>query len=194
MIRRGGSCARHRNALLDFIDRRELGPDTDAALDHLARCRGCERELEATAIAVTTLRRLHREARAVEPPAEAWLRLRATVARPRGPVWRWWTSLAGLAVGAGLVGTILAPVSMWSPRLGYLQEPGTDATIFSAQRLAEQRAESQLFDQQRLTRTALPGGSEAHPPSAGEAEWTGPDGLGISTRALVGNPPTGRSR
>jgi anti-sigma factor RsiW len=189
------ACSGHRDVLLDFIDRRELGPRTDAALDHLARCRACERDLETTAMAVLALRRLHREARAVEPPADAWQQLRVRVDRPRGPVWRWRTTLAGLALGAGLVGTIIAPVAMWSPRVAYLQEPGTEATIFDARRLAEHRAEARALDQQRLIRVGPAASSPTvAAPSPVEAGWTGPDGLGISTRASAGTPPTGRSR
>ncbi len=195
MIEHGAGCARHRDALLDFIDRREVGRDTDAALDHLSRCRACEWDLEATAMAVAALRRLHREARAVEPPPDAWERLRARVERPRGAVWRWRTTLAGLAVGAGLVGAILAPTSVWSQRAPYLQEPGTEATIFDARRLAEQQAESIALDQQRTIRTTpLPAVASEVAMSAPDAGWTGPDGLGISTRALAGSPPTRRSR
>lgn len=189
------ACARHRDALLDFVDRRELGPGTDAALDHLARCRACEGELETTAMAVAALRRLHREARAVEPPADAWQQLRVRVDRPRGAAWRWRTTLAGLAIGAGLVGTIIAPVAMWSPRVAYLQEPGTEATIFDARRLAEHRAEARALDQQRLIRVGPAASDQTEAaPSPIEAGWTGPDGLGISTRAPAGTPPTGRSR
>jgi hypothetical protein len=128
--RPGARCARHRDALLDFIDRRELAPGTTRPRPP-ARCRPARGRLEATAMAVATLRRLHREARAVEPPAEAWL-LRPTDGPPRGPVWRWRTSWPGWP--SSRPRRLIAPVSIWSPRLGYLRT-GTDA-IFSAQRLA----------------------------------------------------------
>ena len=36
------SCVRHREALVDFVDRREMGPGTAAALTHLDHCRACE--------------------------------------------------------------------------------------------------------------------------------------------------------
>jgi hypothetical protein len=194
---RSSACDRHRDVLLAFVDRRETGPATDAALDHLRSCRGCMRDLEATAMAVATLRRLHVESRAVEPPPDSWARVRARVDRPRGPVWRWRASLAGLAVGAGLVGAILAPVSVWSHRGGYLQEPGTDAAVFDARRLAEQLDEALVLDRQRLVRSAPPppGAERDTPaPSALDVGWTGPDGLGVGMRATAGLEPVERSR
>lgn len=194
---RATACARHRDALLAFVDRRETGPETDAALDHLERCRGCVRDLEATALAVAVLRRLEREARAVEAPPDSWERLHARVDRPRGPIWRTWSSLAGLAVGAGLVGAFLAPVSVWSHRGGYLQEPGTDAAVFDARRLAEQQDEALVLDRQRLVRSAPPptGAQRDTPvPSALDVGWTGPDGLGLGMRATTGAEPVERSR
>lgn len=197
MSEHGAACAAHRDALLDFIDRREVGPDTDAALDHLGRCRACERELETTAMAVAALRRLHRETQEVEPPPDAWVRLLERVDRPREAVWRWWTTLAGLAVGAGLVATILAPASVWEQRATRLQEPGAAAAAYDTLRLAEHRAESLVLDQQRIVRSGPPpatAGPAGVAPSAADAGWIGPDGLGITTRAPVGDPPIGRSR
>jgi hypothetical protein len=195
MIELGPACARHRDSLLDFIDRREVGPRTDEALDHLARCRTCEWELEATAMAVMALRRLHREAQAVEPPADAWERVRLRVDRPHGPVWRWRTSLAGLAVGAGLVATLIAPASLWSPRATYLQEPGTEATRFDARRLEAAQEEWRILEDRAVRGVPTSANvSTETTPRAAEAGWTGPDGLGLNTRAPAGTPPAGRSR
>ena len=92
-------CGRYRGSLLDFVDRRDQGPDTAAALEHLDRCAHCRSELEATALAITALRRLGADARASEPGADAWQRVRNRIAE-RGAVWRWRSSVAGLAVGA----------------------------------------------------------------------------------------------
>ena len=192
--RADAACARHRDALLDFVDRRETGPGTDAALDHLDRCRGCEWDLEATALAVAALRRLHREARVVEPPADAWERLRARVERPRAAVWRWRTTLAGLAVGAGLVATIIAPASVWEKRSAYLQEPGAEVAVFDAQRLAEHRAETLVLDQQRQLRNdPVPvAASEAARPRPAPPTPGGPGPMGSAS--ACGRPPALRRR
>jgi hypothetical protein len=186
MIAFGADCARHRAALVDFVDRRERGPTTEAALDHLDRCPACTWELEATAMAVMALRRLHDDAADVEPPADSWSRLRARVARPREAVWRWRASLAGLAVGAGLVATILAPTSYFTARTTYLQEAGLEPGLTEARRLAEQREERAILDQQRATRTGPPPALSSGPPSVPPRvapSWAGPDGLGTSARA-----------
>lgn len=106
-------CVDHRAALIDFVDRRDLGPATAAALDHLDRCRSCEAELSGIALAIAALRRLHGDVQRVEPPADAWLRLRARVERP-AEVWRWRTTLAGLTASALLVAVLVAPVSFGS--------------------------------------------------------------------------------
>jgi hypothetical protein len=103
-------CVDHRAALVDFVDRRALGPATAAALGHLDRCRACEQELSGIALAIAGLRRLHRDVEGIEPPADAWLRLRSRIQR-RGDPWRWRTTLASLTASTLLVGVIAAPIS-----------------------------------------------------------------------------------
>ncbi len=154
MISFGATCGHHRDALLDFVDRREMSAGLDEALDHLETCAACRWELEATALAIAALRRLHAEARPLEPAPDAWARLRSRVERPREAVWRWRASVVGLAVGASLVATIIAPASIWSPRSGFLQEAGLEPGVFAAQRLQEDLAEVRILDQQRTARTA----------------------------------------
>jgi len=194
MIAFGRDCGRFRAALLAFVDRREHGPDTEAALDHLDRCAACTWDLEATTMAITALRRLHVEAQPLEPPADAWLRLRARVDRPREAVWRWRASLAGVVVGAGLVALLLLPASAWTPRAGgYIQEDGPEPGFFAAQRLAEQRAEAAFIESQRATRTSGAVAVVVSPttttPSAVQDGWAGPDGLRPADQLLADGPP-----
>ena len=61
--RRADACVIHRPALVDFVERQALGPDSPAALDHLARCAPCERDLTEVAQTVFALRRLGASAR-----------------------------------------------------------------------------------------------------------------------------------
>ncbi len=82
MIRRSqDACVVHRPALVDFVERRALGPDSPAALDHLARCERCERDLSEVAQTIIALRRLGERARQVEAPADGWPTLRDRIER-----------------------------------------------------------------------------------------------------------------
>jgi predicted anti-sigma-YlaC factor YlaD len=79
--RRQDVCVVHRPALVDFVERRAVGPDSPAALDHLARCGRCERELSEVAQAVIALRRLGDRAGLVEAPVDGWPTLRERIER-----------------------------------------------------------------------------------------------------------------
>jgi predicted anti-sigma-YlaC factor YlaD len=79
--RRPDACVVYRPALLDFVERRALGPDSPAALDHLARCERCERDLSEVAQTIIALRRLGERARQVEAPADGWPSLRDRLER-----------------------------------------------------------------------------------------------------------------
>jgi hypothetical protein len=94
-------CERYRASLTDFVIRRELYPETDAALDHLDRCGSCRHELSLIALSIVGLRRLQRELEGLEPAEDAWPRLRARISRRRDP-WRWRLTLGGLATSMAL--------------------------------------------------------------------------------------------
>jgi hypothetical protein len=79
--RRFDACVVHRPALLEFVEHRALGPDGPAALDHLARCERCERDLSEVAQTIIALRRLGERARQVEAPADGWPSLRDRLER-----------------------------------------------------------------------------------------------------------------
>lgn len=79
--RRADPCVVHRPALVDFVERHVFGPDSSAALDHLARCAPCERDLTAVAQTVIALRRLGARAGEVEAPADGWATLRERIER-----------------------------------------------------------------------------------------------------------------
>jgi hypothetical protein len=196
---RDRACARHREALLAFVDRRELGPTTDEALAHLERCRTCVRELEETALAVTALRRIGTEVAPVEPPPDAWARVRARVDRPREALWRWRASVAGLALGGALVAMLLAPGALWTSRQVYIQEAG-QANGISETRLAEERAESAILAEQlaRQAAASLVAGrdplAERTPLPPSVAGWAGPDGAGVAAPAVLAAPPTHRTK
>jgi predicted anti-sigma-YlaC factor YlaD len=79
--RREDACVVHRPALIDFVERRAIGPDSSAALDHLARCGPCERDLTEVAQTVIALRRLGERASEVEIPHDGWPTLRERLER-----------------------------------------------------------------------------------------------------------------
>jgi hypothetical protein len=149
MIDRRTDCSRYRFDLEAFVDRRDVGPTTAAALAHLETCPSCEEEIEHLALAVYALRRLGTEARVagdaavgtsdeidgrIDASAEAgrigaapddptgWTALRARVDRAGEPVWRWRAQLAGALVGAGLVAAFIGPASIQRGTSGVLDE------------------------------------------------------------------------
>jgi hypothetical protein len=79
--RRRDDCFIHRPALVDFVERHTLGPDSPAALDHLARCARCELDLTQVAQTVIALRRLGERAAQIEAPADGWTTLRDRLER-----------------------------------------------------------------------------------------------------------------
>jgi hypothetical protein len=124
MMSRRFACSRYRGALEAFLDRRELGPSTAAALAHVETCRSCAAEAERTALTIVALRRLAAEAsmavaeelddpaRTIEGAPAGWAVLRARVDRARAPRWRWRTQLAGMLVGASIAAAVAAPSSL----------------------------------------------------------------------------------
>jgi hypothetical protein len=133
----GSACRRHRTALIDFVDRRERGPRTPAALDHLARCQRCEDDMAGYALTIVALRRAGRELAAVPVPVADVTRVVPPAPRPSG--WSWRLQVGGLLTCAAIVGLVVLPrpPSSTSPDAGALSEfrPAPAA----AWRLAESR-------------------------------------------------------
>ena len=102
----GRRCEEFQGTLLDFADTREIRPATAAALDHLGRCRDCVRDLEVTALAIVGLRRLYEDVRSIEPPTDAWERLRYRVVRPSTPSYALRSPILGAVMGWALVAAI----------------------------------------------------------------------------------------
>lgn len=133
----GSACRRHRNALIDFVDRRERSAGTPAALDHLARCERCESEMAEYALTIVALRRAGREIAAYAVPA-------ATVARvvpraPRQSGWSWRMQVGGLLTGAAIVGLVILPRGPMSAAYGDGSQSDSHTSRTSSWRLAESR-------------------------------------------------------
>jgi anti-sigma factor RsiW len=103
------SCSRHRPLLVDFVDHGEVRPGTAAALAHLDRCARCTETIEATILTITALRRLGDTTRNVEPPDDAWPRLRARIQAlgPRRPAVM--SPIAGIAMSVAIVAVLIVP-------------------------------------------------------------------------------------
>ena len=138
MIVPGSACRRHRTALIDFVDRRERGPRTPAALDHLARCERCEDDMAGYALTIVALRRAGRELATVPVPVVDVMRVIPPTPRPSG--WLWRLQVGGLLTCAAIVGLVVLPrpPSSTSPAAG----AGLDSR--SAPAAAWRTAESRL--------------------------------------------------
>jgi hypothetical protein len=171
---RPGGCRIHREALFDFVDRRELGPGTPAALGHLDRCDACRTELGAMVLAIHAVRRFLAEARTVEPSGDAWERLSTRVQRPVTSTWQARGALVGVVVSAGLVAALVGPTVGWGPRALVEGEPGPGPAVVLARTVAEQHAEAAFLGRVKVAPATPERPFEIVVPAA---NWAGPDGL-----------------
>jgi hypothetical protein len=173
-------CEGYRDALLDFVDRREIRPATASALDHLGRCANCARDLEVTALAIVGLRRLYDEVGALEPPTDAWDRLRSRITRPSAPVYSVRSPVMGMLAALAIVIAVTAPGSILDRR--FEAQPGASAVVTTGDADADDRV---ALIERQLTRRRQPP-SQTHPitilvpleaPPSG-VRLVGPDGRG----------------
>lgn len=143
MNRAWATCRRHRPVLVDLVDHGERGPATAAALDHLAACPPCERELTELALVAAALRRAGSAYRSLEvsaapsdPP-----RTLAAAARRRPSSWR--LHLGGLVTSAGIAALLVAP-RIGSPPPPRLADPAVQqpAAVVSWQAVEHRLATS----------------------------------------------------
>jgi hypothetical protein len=187
MSREAGACARHRPALLDFADRRERGPELEAAFEHLDRCATCRAEVESASLAAVALRRIAADAARAEPSAAAWSRLRDRVEAPRTPLWQVRTTLGAVVVGAALAGALIAPQAIWRPRPPIVNDGPSGPSLYLDQ--AEQRLQRSRF--------AAPLAATPEPilaPGELYGAWNGPDGIGIQSTIDIDVVPGDRVR
>jgi anti-sigma factor RsiW len=104
-----GGCRKHRAALIDFVDRRELGASAEAALAHLERCSRCVSELEATALTIMALRRLGEALAREEPRPDAWPRLRLRIERSRRRSFQWSLGTASPLLSMAMILVLAVP-------------------------------------------------------------------------------------
>jgi anti-sigma factor RsiW len=188
-------CETHRSALHDFVDRRagyDPGArDVASALDHLERCPDCERELAATAMVISALRRLADDVGTAEPSPDAWQHLVGRLER-RKPRRLFLTSpLAGLALSAGLVVAMIAPqlgleIVQSSPESTVGPRPATPEAIVEEQRWLRDRQVTGA-----RSSTAVPATPVDLTPSRAR-DRLGPDGVHLAPFTPRSDAPQGR--
>jgi hypothetical protein len=111
VIALGRECQRHRPALVDFVDRGAVGPETGPALRHLDRCPRCTEAIESTILAITAVRRYADHVADVEPPVDSWPRLRRRIVglRRRSAVS---SPITGIAMSVAIVAVLAMPLRM----------------------------------------------------------------------------------
>ena len=177
-LRRAGTCASHREAIIAFASLREGGPAVRRALDHVVRCRACEAELGATTLVVQALRRLCDEAMLTEPAADGWERLRRRlVSTPRRPSLLV-SGIPGLLLALGLCGALAGPS---------LQKGGA-ATRFDDGSGSSPPAQAAIRFEQTADRSQVP--SSIHVPTDRPTPMVDrADDLARAVVALRGIPP-----
>lgn len=174
MIDFSAGCRRHRPALLDFVDRGEITPATSQALAHLDRCQTCTDQLETTVMAITALRRIGDEAARVEPPPDAWPRLRARLDRWRPLRWAIMSPTAGTVMGLAIVAILVIPL-----RVGGAGQPSASLTAAPFEQRAaaviERRAEAKYIS--TMTRKGTFPAQSAPVRSTGAVPKSYPDGI-----------------
>jgi predicted anti-sigma-YlaC factor YlaD len=177
--------------LLALVDRRERGPATDVALDHLARCRPCETELTELALTIHALRQMGAEAAAAPLPDGAWPRIRARIERSRQrareTAWRWRLTLGGSIASALIVAAVVGPLSA---DVGSWSSGAREPTGFSAFEVEVQElvAESAFL---AASRTGTLPAYVAGDPSALIRIY--PDGIRPDKKEVESPRPSGRA-
>jgi len=137
-------CAQHRTSLIELLEDGVRDDRTIEALDHLDRCRSCEAVVGDVFLVAAALRRLGREAAAVDPRPDAWERVVARIERSRDAArratWQWRTRLGGMMASAFIVAVVVVPSIVGQG--GRADVPrGSPPVEDSAGRAREQRAE-----------------------------------------------------
>jgi hypothetical protein len=179
----GDSCARHRPALFDFVDRAEIGPSTAGALAHLDRCDQCTSDLEGIVLTVTALRRIGDDAGRQEPAMDAWPRLRERLARWRRTRSRLMSPVSGIAMSIALVVVLVVPLRFGATSARAL--PNLDRLVPSP---AERRIEANYIS--TTHREATPAiEATARSTSSGPRPYT--DGIRPQRKEVAPAEPSG---
>lgn len=168
-------CERHR-AWLVGVAAAALTPSAAAAARtdpgaarHLDHCGACRREAQDLALLSFAVQRAWRPAQAVEPPDDAWPRLRDRVSQKPVQRGRAASSIAGVALGAALTFALLAPIGLTGGALlgadprAVLSDTGVAPTTPGLFRTPEDLDERQWMLRQSRERLVLHGATGPDP-------------------------------
>ena len=189
MIELRGQCARHRAALLDFVDRAEIAPGTAQALAHLDRCGRCTDDLESTVLTITALRRFGDDLARIEPSPEAWPRLRARLDRwrPRRPAFM--SPSAGMVMSMAIVAVLVVPLQIGGAVAPAGDPSGPSAAELTAMR-QERRAEAAYLAS--IRQGTLPMTRPATAGQLGDLPARYPDNIRPERKEVSQPEPSGR--
>ncbi|HET9347288.1 MAG TPA: hypothetical protein VFO05_16465 [Candidatus Limnocylindrales bacterium] len=189
MIDLRGQCARHRSALLDFVDRGEIAPGTAQALAHLDRCGRCTDELESTVLTITALRRIGDDLARAEPAPDAWPRLRARLDRWRPARPAIMSPVAGMVMSVAIVAVLVAPLQIGGAGAPAGDSNGPSAAELTAMR-QERRAEAAYLAS--IRQGTLPDTRPATAVSFGRIPARYPDDIRPERKEVSPAEPSGR--
>jgi len=127
-------CDRVRPLLVNLVDATsaDVAPGTrDAIRAHVECCRACESALADLVLTGYAVRRAFGSAESVEPPADAWPRLRSRVVRRSPRLGFAGSSLSGLVIGAAVALVLVIPFSVPKPAPKVTQEVGLEVIVTS---------------------------------------------------------------
>ena len=183
MIQFTDSCARHRSALVDFVDRAEIGPGTSVALAHLDSCVRCTSELESILQAITVLHRIGDEASLTEPAADAWPRLRDRLTRWRPGRWKVMSPIAGMGMSLALIAVLVVPLRFGTGTVA--ASPNLDRLVPS---LSERRIEANYISTTHREGSPV---IESATRSTGSGPRNYPDGMRPQRKEVAPAEPSG---
>jgi anti-sigma factor RsiW len=175
--------------LIDFVDRGEVRAETADALAHLDRCIRCTEVVESTIVTVTALRRMGDEAAGVEPPPDAWPRLRIRIEGwRRRPVVM--SPLAGLAMSFAIVAVLVLPVRLGGTLIGPVATPLEQRS--PASELVDRMIEAQYIASIRQGGVTVPDAAEGSGPAASGNVRNYPDNYHPTRKEVGPVEPNGR--
>lgn len=179
------ACSTHRAGLAELVaassgrDRpADLSAAARSAAAHAAVCEACRLEAEELTLVSFAVRRAWADADALEPPADAWPRLRARIVRR--PPRRTWSasSVVGLAMGMALTIGLIAPMGVTIPFSDHdrtvVGEAGVEGLALAVQPSPEEGMERQWLRLQLVERARLAEQTRHAPVLAPAAPRRGP--------------------
>ena len=127
-------CELVRPVLVNLVEAtpEDIAPEAlEAIRGHVERCEACATVLAELVLTGYAVRRALASSQLIEPPVDAWPRLRSRVARRSPRLGFAGSSLTGLAVGAAVALMLVVPFSVPKPSSKVTQEVGLELIVTS---------------------------------------------------------------